>query len=239
MLEVLFEDEDMIVLNKPAGVLSIPDRFGKDPSIKSLLQEKLGSIFTVHRLDQQTSGLIIFAKNAESHKQLSELFEGRSIIKKYLGLVNGRPPQDGVIEENMMEHPIRKGYMMVHAKGKESKTTYEVVKYYKQYAWVSFQIHTGRTHQIRVHAKHIGHPIVSDDLYGDGAQLKLSNIKKKHFKLAKVEEEERPLMGRQALHAASVQFEYKGKELLLEAPLPKDLTATLKQLDKWNAINTI
>ena len=235
MLTILFEDEDMIVVNKPAGLLSIPDRFGKDASVKSMLQEKFGAIFTVHRLDQQTSGLIIFAKNAEAHKVLSELFEGRTIIKKYFGLVNGRPQPEGIIEENMMEHPIRKGYMMIPAKGKDSKTSYEVVKYFKQYAWVNFQIHTGRTHQIRVHAKHIGHTIVSDDLYGDGEKLKLSSIKKKNFKLAKVEEEERPLMGRQALHAASVQFEYKGKELHLEAPLPKDLAATLKQLEKWNA----
>jgi 23S rRNA pseudouridine955/2504/2580 synthase/23S rRNA pseudouridine1911/1915/1917 synthase len=236
MLDIIFEDDDMVVINKPAGLFSIPDRFGKEASVKSLLQEKYGVIFTVHRLDQQTSGLIIFAKNAEAHKQLSELFEGRTIIKKYVGLVNGRPQQQGIIEEYMMEHPIKKGYMMIHAKGKESKTSYEVLKYFKQYAWVSFQIHTGRTHQIRVHAKHIGHPIVSDDLYGDGEKLKLSSIKKKNFKLAKVEEEERPLMARQALHAASVQFVYKGKELLLEAPLPKDLTATLKQLEKWNAV---
>jgi 23S rRNA pseudouridine955/2504/2580 synthase/23S rRNA pseudouridine1911/1915/1917 synthase len=235
MLDIIFEDDDMVVINKPAGLFSIPDRFGKEASVKSLLQEKYGVIFTVHRLDQHTSGLIIFAKNADAHKQLSELFEGRTIIKKYFGLVNGRPQQAGSIEEFMMEHPIKKGYMMIHAKGKESKTTYEVVRYFKQYAWVSFQIHTGRTHQIRLHAKHIGHPIVSDDLYGDGEKLKLSSIKKKNFKLAKVEEEERPLMGRQALHAASVQFEYKGKELLLEAPLPRDLTATLKQLEKWNA----
>ncbi len=238
MLEILFEDEDIIVLNKPAGLLSIPDRFGKDPSLKSLLQEKFGEIFTVHRLDQYTSGLILFAKNATAHKQLSELFEGRTIIKKYLGIVNGRPQQQGVVEEFMMEHPIRKGYMIIHAKGKESKTTYEVVTYFKQFALVSFQIHTGRTHQIRVHAKHIGHPIVSDDLYGDAEKLKLSSIKKKNFKLAKQEEEERPLMGRQALHAASVCFEYKGKELLIEAPLPKDFTATIKQLEKWNTINT-
>jgi len=236
MLDIIFEDEDMIVLNKPAGLLSIPDRFGKEASLKSLLIEKFGNIFTVHRLDQQTSGLIIFAKTAVAHKELSEIFEGRTIVKKYLGLVNGRPQQTGVIEEFMMEHPIKKGQMIIHAKGKESKTSYEVVKYFKQYAWVSFQIYTGRTHQIRLHAKHIGHPIVSDDLYGDGEKLKLSSIKKKNFKLAKVEEEERPLMGRQALHAASVLFEYKGKELHLEAPLPKDLTATLKQLEKWNAV---
>ena len=235
MLDILFEDQDMIVINKPAGVLSIPDRFGKELSIKSLLQDKYGTIFTVHRLDQATSGLIIFAKNAEAHKALSVLFEGRTIEKKYLGLVLGRPEPNGSIDGSIMEHPVKKGQMHIHVKGKAALTTYEVVTYYKHYALVSFQIHTGRTHQIRVHAKHIGHTIVSDDLYGDGEKLKLSSIKKKNFKLAKVEEEERPLMGRQALHAASVQFEYKGKELHLEAPLPKDLAATLKQLEKWNA----
>ena len=82
MLNILFEDEDMIVLNKPAGLFSIPDRFGKEVSLKSLLQEKYGEIFTVHRLDQYTSGLILFAKNATAHQLLSELFEGRSIEQK-------------------------------------------------------------------------------------------------------------------------------------------------------------
>jgi 23S rRNA pseudouridine955/2504/2580 synthase/23S rRNA pseudouridine1911/1915/1917 synthase len=133
-----------------------------------------------------------------------------------------------------MEHPVKKGQMVIHAKGKVALTTYEVIKYYKQYTWVSFQIHTGRTHQIRLHAKQIGHPIVADDLYGDGAKLMLSNIKKKNFKLSKAEDEERPLIARQALHAHTLQFEYNGKGLQLEAPLPKDLSAALKQLDKWN-----
>ncbi len=116
MLSILFEDEDMIVLNKPAGLLSIPDRFGKDISLKSLLIEKYGEIFTVHRLDQYTSGLIVFAKNAEAHKLLSELFEGREIEKKYLGLVLGRPPAEGSIDQPIMEHPVKKGTMVVHAK---------------------------------------------------------------------------------------------------------------------------
>lgn len=235
MLDILFEDQDMIVINKPAGVLSIPDRFGKELSIKSLLQDKYGTIFTVHRLDQATSGLIIFAKNAEAHKELSLLFEGRTIEKKYLGLVLGRPAPNGSIDGSIMEHPVKKGQMYIHVKGKAALTTYEVVTYYKHYALVSFQIHTGRTHQIRVHAKHIGHPMVADELYGTGEKLLLSSIKKKNFKLAKEADEERPLLARQALHAFSVAFDYKGKRLHLEAPLPKDLTACLKQLDKWNA----
>lgn len=234
MLDILFEDDDIIVINKPAGLLSIPDRFGKEASVKSMLIEKYGNIFTVHRLDQFTSGLILFAKNAESHKAMSALFEGRSIEKKYVGLVMGKPLESGSIDQPIMEHPVKKGQMVIHAKGKVALTTYEVIKYYKQYTWVSFQIHTGRTHQIRLHAKQIGHPIVADDLYGDGAKLMLSNIKKKNFKLSKAEDEERPLIARQALHAHTLQFEYNGKGLQLEAPLPKDLSAALKQLDKWN-----
>ncbi len=235
MLEILFEDEDMIVINKPAGVLSIPDRFGKELSIKSLLQDKYGSIFTVHRLDQATSGLIIFAKHAEAHKELSVLFEGRTIEKKYLGLVMGRPEATGTIEAAIMEHPIKKGQMYIHVKGRPALTTYEVVTYYKRYALVSFQIHTGRTHQIRVHAKQIGHPIIADEIYGDGEKLLLSSIKKKNFKLSKSEDEEKPLLARHALHAHTLKLVFKGKEFSFEAPLPKDLAATIKQLDKWHA----
>ena len=233
MLDILFEDQDMIVVNKPAGVLSIPDRFGKELSIKSLLQDKYGIIFTVHRLDQSTSGLIIFAKNADAHKELSLLFEGRTIEKKYLGLVLGRPAPNGSIDGSIMEHPAKKGQMYIHVKGKNALTTYEVVTYYKHYALVSFQIHTGRTHQIRVHAKHIGHPIIADEIYGDGVKLLLSSIKKKNFKLSK-SEEEKPLLARHALHAHSLKLIFKEKAFAFEAPLPKDLAATIKQLDKWN-----
>lgn len=235
MIDIIFENDDLIVLNKPAGLLSIPDRFGKEASLKSLLQAKYPSIFTVHRLDQQTSGLIVFAKNAEAHQQLSELFEGRTIEKKYVGLVMGLPPQTGSIEQAIMEHPGKKGQMVTHAKGKAAHTTYEVLKFYKRFAWVSFQIHTGRTHQIRVHAQHMGHPIVADEIYGDNTPLLLSAIKKKNFKLSKAEEFERPLLARQALHALSLKFTLGEKDYAFEAPLPKDLTATLKQLDKWNS----
>jgi 23S rRNA pseudouridine955/2504/2580 synthase/23S rRNA pseudouridine1911/1915/1917 synthase len=234
MLDIIFENEDFIVLNKPAGLLSIPDRMGKEVSLKSLLQEKYESIYTVHRLDQLTSGLILFAKNAEAHQTLSQLFEGRDIVKKYVGIVLGQPSTEGTIDAPIMEHAVKKGMMIVHAKGKTALTSYRLLQQFKWYAFMEFQIHTGRTHQIRVHAKHIGHPIVCDELYGDGQPILLSNIKKKNFKLSQSEEAERPLLNRQALHAFSVDFEYKKEKLHFEASLPKDVQATLRQLEKWN-----
>jgi 23S rRNA pseudouridine955/2504/2580 synthase/23S rRNA pseudouridine1911/1915/1917 synthase len=231
---IIEETDDWIALNKPAGLLSIPDRKGKDISLKKLLVEKYGSIFTVHRLDRDTSGLIIFAKTEEAHKQLSQQFEERKTGKIYVGLVLGSPAnKKGTIDAPVAEHPVKKGTMTVYRKGKVAITDYEVLEDFSIFSWVQFQIHTGRTHQIRVHAKHIGHPIVCDELYGDGKPILLSSLKHK-FKLSKDELEERPLLDRLALHALSLQFlNANGETIRLESPLPKDLKAILQQLRKF------
>ena len=230
---IIYEDEDLIALNKPSGLLSIPDREGKDISLKKILIEKYGNIFTVHRLDKDTSGLIVFAKNETTHKLLSKQFEERQTEKIYLGLVIGSlADKKGSVDVLISEHPAKKGLMTVYKKGKESLTDYEVLEDFKIFSWVQFQIHTGRTHQIRVHAKHIGHPVVCDELYGDGKPILLSTLKHK-FKLSKNELEERPILNRLALHALSLQFtSTKGEKIKLEAPLPKDLRALLQQLRK-------
>jgi 23S rRNA pseudouridine1911/1915/1917 synthase len=230
---IIYEDENLIALNKPSGLLSIPDREGKDISLKKLLIEKYGGIFTVHRLDRDTSGLIVFAKNEETHKHLSQQFEERQTEKIYMGLVLGSlAEKKGSIDAPIAEHPVKKGLMNVYRKGKESLTDYEVIEDFKIFSWVRFQIHTGRTHQIRVHAKHIGNPIVCDDLYGDGKPVLLSSLKHK-FNLSKNELEERPILNRLALHAFSLQFiNTNGEKIKLEAPLPKDLRALLQQLRK-------
>jgi 23S rRNA pseudouridine1911/1915/1917 synthase len=232
---ILFENTDFVVLNKPSGMLSIPDRIQSQPSLKDFLIDKYGGIFTVHRLDKDTSGVIVFAKNVITHKHLSQQFEERSTNKIYTGLVLGKPAeQKAVIEEPIAEHFSQKGMMMTTAKGKPSVTEYKVLEQFRSFTWMQFKILTGRTHQIRVHMKHIGHSIACDELYGDAKPILLSSFKKK-FNLSKSAEEERPILNRLALHAAQLSFKYAGGATHhFEAELPKDLRALLQQLRKWN-----
>lgn len=230
---IIFQNENFIALNKPSGLLTIPDREGKEASLKSLLRESIADVFTVHRLDKDTSGVVVFALNEAAHKHLSQQFERRETKKIYNGLVMGKPADaEATINEPIAEHPTKKGLMTVWRKGKESITEYAVLEAYRFYSWMQFRIFTGRTHQIRVHMKHLGHPIVCDPLYGDGKPVLLSQLKSK-FKLSQADDEERPILSRLALHAAQLSFQdLQGKDINLEAPLPKDLRATLNQLSK-------
>lgn len=230
--DIIFESDFLIAVNKPAGLLSIPDREGKEISLKQILLEKRDEIFTVHRLDKATSGVIVFAKNETTHKQLSQLFENRETEKIYFGLVHGSiSTVKGKIDEPLMPHPSGNGKMMIHTKGKPSLTEYEVLENFKRFCWIKFKIHTGRTHQIRMHAQFIGHSILCDELYGDGKPVFLSSLKKK-YNLSKNELEEKPILSRLALHSASLKFILNNEEYFFEAPLPKDLKALLQQLRK-------
>ena len=232
-LTIVFENDDFVAVNKPAGLLTIPDRAQSERSLRDILLAKYGSIFTVHRLDKDTSGLILFAKTEASHKFFSKLFEERNIEKFYLGIVHGQPPhQFGEIDAPIAEHSINKGMMTINRNGKPSRTTYEVLDAHAAYSVVSFQLHTGRTHQIRVHSKSIGHPLACDPLYGDGKPLMLSAIKKS-FKLSKNEEAERPMISRLALHSYKLVFtDEHGIKMELIAEMPKEFRALMQQLNK-------
>lgn len=230
---ILFENESFIAINKPAGLLTIPDREGKEISLKNLLQQQFDQVFTVHRLDRETSGIVVFALNETMHKHLSQQFEARETRKVYNGLVLGKPVDtEGVINEPIAEHPTKRGQMTVWRKGKESITEYKLLETFRYFSWMEFRILTGRTHQIRVHMRHLGHPIVCDPLYGDGKPLFISQIKR-NYKLSQAAEEEKPILSRLALHSAQLRFKgIEGEDISLEAPLPKDLRASLHQLEK-------
>lgn len=234
--EIIFENEHFVAVNKPAGLLSIPDREGKDPSLKTWLKEKYGAIFTVHRLDRDTSGVIVFAKDEATHQYLSKIFEERFVEKIYQGIVQGALAEPkGAIDHPIMEHPVKPGVMVVNKRGKASLTDFEVLEELGLYSLVQFHIHTGRTHQIRVHMQALGHPIVCDDTYGDGRPVFISSFKR-NYKLSKDEEQERPILHRLALHAQSLRFtDAEGTEHHFEAPLPKDMRALLQQLKKWKS----
>lgn len=232
-LNLLIETDDFVAVNKPAGMLTIPDRHNENIlSLYAILSKLYEKIYVVHRLDKHTSGVVLFAKNAEAHQKLSLLFENRNIYKAYLGFVSGRlQPEKGTVSQPLAEHPFKKGEMVVTKKGKPSVTDYEVLETFNFCSFVKFIIHSGRTHQIRVHAKYLGHPLLADNVYGKDEAVFLSTFKKK-FHLGKNELEEKPLLDRTALHAASIGFELFGKKYLIEAPLPKDMSALYNQLKK-------
>ncbi len=235
-LEIIYEDDDFVVVNKPSGVLSIADRHNAElVSISGLLREKYHDIFTVHRIDKETSGCICFAKNEHAHKYLSMQFEKRTIEKYYLGIVHGTfEKESGVITDAIMEHPVIKGKMIINQKqGKPSITEYKTVESFGSYSLVSYKILTGRTHQIRLHSSNLGHPIVCDSLYGLTNPVFISSLKKK-YNLSKDELEEKPILSRMALHAHRLLFNNeKGQAIEVEAPLNKDMNAMLKQCRKW------
>ena len=231
---IIFENDDFVAINKEPGMLTIPDRHDETQlSLYKILNQKYGKIFIVHRLDRDTSGLILFAKNESTHKYLSQLFEQRNIEKKYLGIVRGNiPEKKGTVNEPIGEHPIKKGVMTITKKGKPSLTNYEVLEEYGIYSLVQFDIQSGRTHQIRVHTKSLGHPIICDTVYGDGKPILLSSFKKK-YKLSQNDLEERPIINRLALHSYHLTFtDIHQKIFSIEAPLPKDMKALLQQLKK-------
>lgn len=233
-IEIIYEDEHLTIVNKPPQLLSIPDRYNKNlPSVATILQKKYGEIFIVHRLDKETSGIMIFAKTAESHAKLNQQFQTRTVNKAYWALVSGISPEKGVIDINISVHPMKSQMMTSLKSGKKALTEYETLSHFRGYSLVKAFPHSGRTHQIRVHLSHIGHEIVCDSIYGSPAPFLLSSFKKKYRPSAS--REERPLLSRLALHSKELAFTHPiyNKKLSFDSKLPKDFEATLNQLVKW------
>ena len=252
---VVHEDGNLIVVNKSAGMAVLADRW--DDS-KERLDELLNTryaeliaaapaeappipfphrVFVVHRIDRDTSGLVVFAKNADAHKALSSAFESRRVEKTYLAAVHGIPAWN----ETLCDLPLRVDGDRDHrtvidkGNGKLAITTFRVLGSYGHISIVEAKPETGRTHQIRVHLAALGHSIVADPLYGDGKPVRLSSFKRgwrgDPFT-------ERPLIDRLALHAAKLGLPaFKLNEnafgaLTLQAPFPRDFAALTTQLEK-------
>lgn len=235
-LDVIYEDSELVVLLKPANLLTLPDRFKPEiPNLYHSLQQKYGKIFIVHRLDRDTSGIICFAKNEIAHAKLSQQFENHEVEKIYVALVDGKMPYDvGEIDLPIIENPAKKGTMMISNFGKPSLTQYKVIQEFIHFTYLKIRLLTGRTHQIRVHFNAVAHPLCVDNVYGTRSNFYLSEIKKR-FKTAK-NEDERPLLNRLSLHAWELSFTHPStsETITVTAPLPKDFEVTLKQLQKYD-----
>src|SRR5438552_6570863 len=219
-LETLFEDDDLIVINKPAGMTVHPGAGHREHTLVNALlhhcltlpgiggKERPG---IVHRLDKETSGCLVAAKNDQAHRGLAIQFAARSVEKIYLALVAGKLRKTaGIIEERIGRHPVDRQRMSVtSSRGRAAKTEYRVVRSSGKMSLVECQLHTGRTHQIRVHLHHLGHPVLGDKVYAP--------------KLAK----DYP---RQMLHAWKLGFQHPctGEWKNFEAPLPEDFTDAMR-----------
>jgi 23S rRNA pseudouridine1911/1915/1917 synthase len=228
---VIFENEHIIAVNKISGISVGADRYDEsEERLDKLIEQelKIPKIYTVHRIDKETSGLVIFAKDSETHRELSIAFENRQIAKRYIAIVHGRPSWKETICDLPLVPNGNKKHMTIIDKfqGKESSTRFIYLHGAAHYSVLESQPLTGRTHQIRVHASAIGHPVVCDSLYAKGTPIKLSSFKRNWrgdpF-------EENPLLSRLGLHALEITLP-DGQ--VLNAPIQRDMSSLIKQLEK-------
>ncbi len=236
-VEILYQDYDLAVVNKPAGLVAHPAAGHADGTLVNALLfhikdlSDIGGVERpglVHRLDKETSGVLVVAKNNKSHKHLSELFKDHNIHRVYWAVVAGVPRESKkTIRTLLARHPVHRKAFSSQEKGKEAITHYEVIKTYgKQLSLLKVTLETGRTHQIRVHLSEMGHPVMGDKLYGvrkQGRFLTQSAVKKAVSTLH-----------RQALHASELGFEHPRtkQEMMFKTDWPEDIRDFISQIEK-------
>jgi len=230
---ILFENDDVIVVNKPPFISSLDEREGGEINMLRLAKAYSDDAQVCHRLDKETSGALIIAKNPEAYRSVSMQFERRKVKKIYHAVIDGTH----VFNNLFIDLPILnvgKGNVTIsRQEGKRAETWFQSLKYYKHYTLVECRPVTGRMHQIRVHLASQRAAIAGDDMY-KGLPVYLSKLKRK-YQLGK-DQEELPIMKRFALHAYEVSFKLlNDEEITIHAPYPKDFETLLKLLDKFDA----
>ncbi|MGZ0169931.1 MAG: RluA family pseudouridine synthase [Planctomycetales bacterium] len=245
-LNILYEDDSLVVINKAANMIVHPGRGNYHGTMAGALQFHFDQLSDmagqlrpgiVHRLDRNTTGVIIVAKDNQIHSRLSSQFEKREVTKEYRAIVWGRPDfNSDLIETHMGVHPGKREKMQVCQPGgnsREATTWYEVIKRFRRASYVRLLPKTGRTHQLRVHMNYLGHPILADSLYRGRSQATQADLNPN----GNADADSPILIQRQALHAMRLTFRHpqSGKEMTIEAPLPEDMQATLDYLESLNA----
>ena len=229
---ILFENDDIVVVNKPPFISSLDDRNGDNINMLRLARMAYDDVQVCHRLDRETSGALIFAKNSEAYRNVSMQFEHREVTKIYHALVDGQHRFEGL----QVDLPIgigNKGVVRIdRGEGKPAETEFNTIKLFRHYSLIECRPKTGRMHQIRIHLATQRAPIMGDELYS-GKPFFLSKVKR-GYKLSK-EQEEQPIMKRFALHAKQVGFKLpSGEAIVVDAPYPKDFDTALKMLEKFD-----
>jgi 23S rRNA pseudouridine1911/1915/1917 synthase len=240
-IDVIYEDADMLVVNKRPGILVHPARGNPHGTLVNAVAYYAESLSrggdpfrpgVVHRLDRDTSGVIVFAKHDAAHARLARQWEDRLVEKEYLALVEGVPQLDADVIDAPLgrHHHIRENYAVrTDGTGRSAHSQYAVTERFDGFSLVRVHIKTGRTHQIRIHMAHVGHRVVADKQYGSRDRLTLQELARG------AADHDETLIDRQALHAARLELRHPRtrEPLLLEAPLPPDMARTVDALRQW------
>lgn len=232
-LDVIYEDEHLIVVNKPPGMVVHPAPGNLKGTLVNALLNRCGKLSSggaperpgiVHRLDKGTSGLVVAARDDKTHRDLARQFKERTVMKRYLALVRGEIKEErGTISAPVGRHPReRKRMAALQSGGRQAETEYSVLERFDGFTLLEVRPKTGRTHQVRVHLAHVGHPLVGDEIYGG----KTASEKRFHRKILE--------FSRPALHAAGLAFTHptKGDRLEFTCPLPEDMGRLIEALRK-------
>lgn len=237
-LKILYEDSHLLVVDKPAGMVVHPSAGHYSGTLVNALLHHcpdlsgIGGVLRpgiVHRIDKDTSGILVVAKDDLTHRGLADQFKKHSPIRKYIGIAWGILPEEGQIDAEIGRHRRHRQKMSIHTrKGREAYTQWKTIKNFKHFTLAEFQLRTGRTHQIRVHLSSIGHPLLGDPLYGGRRRLSSIPCAFLRQKLGQLK--------RQALHAAELGFIHPatGNPLFFRSPLPEDIQEILGFLENFD-----